>query len=504
MEICGTDEYHRALLEAKGRSYSLNRLNEEISILKYTLNFDTRIRGQPLMLPVVTIPVVVHVVYNKNLENISDEQIYSQISRLNKDYRRLNDAEIPVVWKPLAADSRIEFKLAGVDPKGNKTNGITRTATDVEFFDFDNDLKTPEKIKVTAEGGKDAWDSTRYLNIWVCNLVSGLSGYARFPRGEEATDGVVVSHWVFGEKGSVKSPDSPFGKIYNLGRTATHQIGHYLGLYHNWGVNGMISDTTAGDNVVDTPNQTGPNLGAPTFPSYEKACPDTGINGTMFMNYMDNTIDEVKCIFTNGQMVRMRAVLDNTRSSLLTSNVLVESRGQFRTSSTLPPNVYNAIDRVVPLKDLGLTRPSTVENVVDELSRLSDISDAQTRASIAMLFQYNEKLRGNMDIDENELMEIDMIRRLFMRNEDNIILSQVSRELLISTYDKRIDELYGVKKSLEQFREEDKRERSRILHIRYRIKQNDARTLSQLEEESKRLINSVEELSKKLFPSFIK
>jgi hypothetical protein len=172
----------------------------------------------------ITVPVVVHVVSKKAEEDISDSQIKSQIAVLNKDFRATNtDAtDTPSVWSGLVADANIQFALATKDPKGKATTGITRTATTRTSFGADDSVKTK------ASGGAPAWPAGRYLNLWVCNLGGGLLGYAQFPGGPAKTDGVVILHSAFGTSGTAAAP-------FNLGRTATHEIGHWLNLRHIWG-----------------------------------------------------------------------------------------------------------------------------------------------------------------------------------------------------------------------------------------------------------------------------
>ncbi len=233
-------------------------------------------------------------------QNISDAQINSQIEVLNKDFRKTNPdiASLPGVFAPLAADARIEFKLAEKDPANSPTNGITRTSTvSASFIDDD-------KVKSATTGGHDAWPSDKYLNLWVCPLGGGLLGYAQFPGGPTATDGVVINCTAFGTIGTAAAP-------FNLGRTATHEIGHFLNLNHIWGDDGSACSGT--DFVGDTPNQAGPNYGTPAFPHV--TC-SNGPNGDLFMNYMDYVDDQAMFMFTAGQITRMQACLDGDRSTL--------------------------------------------------------------------------------------------------------------------------------------------------------------------------------------------
>jgi hypothetical protein len=193
------------------------------------------------------IPVVVHVVYETNDQNISDEQVKSQIDVLNADYRQKNadSGLVPSVFQLVMADARIEFSLATTDPGGNPTNGITRTQTTTNSFSDD------DAVKSAATGGADAWPDDSYLNIWVCNLGGGLLGYAQFPGGPAATDGVVILHSAFGTVGTATAP-------FHLGRTATHEIGHWLNLRHIFGDDG--GGCWGDDFVSDTPNQGGPRI----------------------------------------------------------------------------------------------------------------------------------------------------------------------------------------------------------------------------------------------------
>jgi hypothetical protein len=245
----------------------------------------------------ITIPTVVHVVYKSASQNISDAQIKSQISVLNKDFRAKNadKTKVPSVWKGMVADANIQFALAKKDPSGKATSGITRTTTTHDSFG-DND-----GVKRTSSGGISPWPSDRYLNLWVCNLKPWL-GYAQFPGLPKKTDGVVITYKAFGTTGTATPP-------YNLGRTTTHEVGHWLNLRHIWA---DTIDCSGWDMVEDTPNCAGPNYGKPRFP---KISCGNAPNGDMFMNYMDYTDDAAMYMFTPGQVVRMNATLAGPRKS---------------------------------------------------------------------------------------------------------------------------------------------------------------------------------------------
>lgn len=250
----------------------------------------------------VNIPVVVHVVYRTDAENISDAQVKSQIDVLNKDFSATNTdlSNVPQPFQDLIGDSQIQFELAKREPSGATTSGIIRIQTDRNFFG-----STGNPVKSSATGGADPWDTKKFLNIWVCTLSNTLLGYAQFPGGPPETDGVVVRNTAFGTKGSAAAP-------FNLGRTATHEVGHYLNLSHIWGEN-RIPSCSDSDYVDDTPNQFGPNHNKPSFPAI--SC-NNGPDGDMFMNYMDYVDDDSMFMFTLGQVARMRAALEGDRSEL--------------------------------------------------------------------------------------------------------------------------------------------------------------------------------------------
>jgi len=298
---CGTMGVHYRLLTTN-LAYAMRRQEIENRSLEYA-----RLGIGAARTGITVIPVVVHVLYNASHpeQNISDAQVQSQIDVLNRDFRAKNTdiSSVPSVFQPFVADARIEFVLATTDPNGNPTNGITRTVTTVKEFSSD------DRIKSSATGGVDAWPTNRYLNLWVAPrlvdpVVGALLGYAQFPGGPAATDGVVIVHTGFGTTGTAAAP-------FNLGRTATHEIGHWLNLRHIWGDDG--NGCNGSDFVNDTPNQAGPNTGRPRFP---RVTCNNGPNGDMFMNYMDYTDDAGMFMFTTGQVVRMQAALDNERASI--------------------------------------------------------------------------------------------------------------------------------------------------------------------------------------------
>jgi hypothetical protein len=256
---------------------------------------------------IITIPVVVHVIYKTTAQNVSDAQIQSQIDALNKDFRLFNTDSLDdshPFWS-ITADSQIEFCLAQRDPQGNPTNGITRTQTSVTSFNGD------ESEKFTASGGKDGWNSQKYLNIWVCNLGGDLLGYATFPSDLSVFptyDGVVINYTAFGTMGTAVSPN-------NKGRTGTHEVGHWLNLFHIWG-----DDACGDDLVADTEVAFESNYFCPSFPHNPNSTCGSSQFGEMYMNYMDYVDDACMVMFTFGQANRMRAALAGPRVGLLTSN----------------------------------------------------------------------------------------------------------------------------------------------------------------------------------------
>jgi hypothetical protein len=262
--------------------------------------------GRTADLGPVDIPVVVHVVHRGGADNVSDAQVASQLDALNRDFNQRNDdiATVPPVWQPLVANPGVSFHLADVGPDGSPTSGITRTLTTntTGFSDTDDDA-----VKDPARGGAAAWPSEQYLNIWVATL-NDLLGYAQFPGGPAETDGVVIDYRGFGTTGTAAPP-------FHLGRTTVHEVGHWLDLFHIWGDDG--TGCAGSDFVDDTPNQGGPNVGRPTFPTV--SCGNAP-SGDMFMNYMDYTDDEIMVMFTTGQVARMQAARAGVRSSFVGGN----------------------------------------------------------------------------------------------------------------------------------------------------------------------------------------
>jgi hypothetical protein len=263
---------------------------------------------------VIRIPVVVHVLFHSDAENIEMSQIESQIAALNRDYRMQNAdrSQIPAPFRPFAVDTLIEFALAVRDPQGNATTGVTRTRTSKTVFPYDrNDRQATKKLDdmIKFDGfGKAAWPRDSYLNLWCCSLGGGLLGYAQFPGAAAATDGVVILNRSFG------TTNDPH---FDLGRTAVHEVGHWLNLLHIWGDD--EGGCSRSDNVDDTPNQADSNGSEVQIGSFPHISCNNGPNGDMFMNYMDYVDDDTMFMFTAGQLKRMNATLDGPRASLANS-----------------------------------------------------------------------------------------------------------------------------------------------------------------------------------------
>ena len=303
---CATQAYNKTVV--KKSSSPATQANTAASSIKLSKNFISGITGistGSATSTVIRIPVVVHVLYNTAAQNISDAQIKSGIAALNRDFRRQNSDTVntPERFKAVAADVEIEFSLATATPAGAATTGIVRKQTSVPAFDMD------DKIKFSAKGGDDAWDSKRYLNIWIGNT-RRLLGYATMPGGDETVDGVVINLTAFGTINTAAP--------YELGRTAVHETGHWLGLQHLWG------DQACGDDEVDdTPKQSGYTSGCPS--GIRTSCGNNA-TGDMYMNYMDFTNDACMNLFTLGQKAKMRALFHEggLRQSLLSSTGLNE------------------------------------------------------------------------------------------------------------------------------------------------------------------------------------
>ncbi len=282
---------------------------------------------------VFIIPTVVHVVYKTSAQNISDDMIYSQIRVLNEDFRKMlgtpghND-------DPVGADTKIMFRLADIDPNGQPTTGIIRKQTTVSQFGLN------DAVKFSSQGGDDAWPSDKYFNIWTANISNGILGYAQFPGGNPLTDGVVILYSAFG----YNSPAAP----YNKGRTVTHEVGHWVNLYHIWGDGPCGVD----DLVADTPESDNSNFGCPTG---HISCGSVD----MIENYMDYTDDACMNIFTQGQTNRMVATTLGSRASLFTDQpfmtwdnfITISEVSRSRTSDVsrtlvfgFSPNATNGID----------------------------------------------------------------------------------------------------------------------------------------------------------------
>lgn len=259
---------------------------------------------------IVTIPVVVHVVYNTAAENITDAQAASQVQVLNDDFAKLNADAIKVTqpgFAAKAAGAQIRFCLAQRDPNGNATTGVVHKSTTVTSFG------TNDAVKSAASGGDNPWDVTKYVNIWVCDLSGSLLGYGEFPTGSiSQTWGLVIDYAYTGSGGSATAP-------FNLGRTGTHEFGHCFNLYHIWGDDGNAC--SGSDQCSDTPNQASEHYGAFPQGSIQTDACSPSSPGTMWMNYMDYSDDGSMYMFTAQQVARMEAVVNTAPWNILGSSL---------------------------------------------------------------------------------------------------------------------------------------------------------------------------------------
>lgn len=335
-EKCLAHHYYREALSSDP-SFVANQAQLEMETEQFVAHYMAeRLNGQQQKNSSVVkiIPVVFHVIHEGGAENISRAQIEDQLVMLNADYRRQNADTVntPVPFKPLGADTEIEFRLATKDPNGNCTDGIVRV-----FSSLTNNARN--NVKALSY-----WPSNKYLNIWVVRTIENTSGssgiilgFAQFPGGSAATDGIVVRQDYVGSIGTA-------GSNNDAGRTLTHEAGHWFNLRHIWG------DAVCGnDFVADTPTHEGPNQSnCPTFPHI--TC-SNGPNGDMFTNYMDYTTGSCQNIFSLGQSARMLAALNSAvsgRNNLWSTTNLVATGTDGSPAATCVPIAafYNNLNLV--------------------------------------------------------------------------------------------------------------------------------------------------------------
>ncbi len=331
VRICA-NEFCDSVAKTTNAQYLLKKVRYEDAIEKQ-LNFQKNFR---VAAEIIRIPVVVHVIHNQINgqiagSNISDEQIYSQIKVLNEDYRK-KVGTLGFNSNPVGADTEIEFFLANIDPLGNPTSGIKRVYSSKTSFNIvnDNDRLIMSNLSY--------WDSDKYLNIWVAPLSSGYIGYGEFPYAEsvegldidsdERTDGVFIDYTTFGKKIGTNQSG-----IYSFGRTVTHEVGHWMGLYHTWG-----DERCGTDYVADTPVTASANSSAFCRDVFSTC---SGIRTrNMIENYMDYSPDSCMNIFTEGQKQRMRAALDLSKRR---KRVLNYAKFQLPPSTSLQVNFENPL-----------------------------------------------------------------------------------------------------------------------------------------------------------------
>ena len=368
---CGTHDRYLQAVQADP-SIAVRRAAKDQEMQEWIKRHTTSRTSSGTVL--VTVPVVVHVLYYNSTQNISNAQILSQLDVLNKDYSKTNTDTglVPSVFKPLAADVQVQFCLANVDPSGNPTTGIeTRAVTTTQ-------IGNGNKYYQYSQGGMNAWDHTKYLNFWICDIDGGSTlGYTYLPGSIPASqDGVVIDYRFWGTTGTVSAP-------YDLGRTASHEVGHWFNLEHIWADEAACA---ADDGVADTPQQKGENYGCPTFPQTTSTggrCSTTDPS-SMYMNYMDYTDDACMMMFTVGQVARMQAAITAYRSGLLTSNGCSGTTG-IRALNTLATSIY-------PNPSQGVFEFTILENAPVALT----ITDLTGREVFSHAYDTNEKTIFNL------------------------------------------------------------------------------------------------------------
>ncbi len=414
---CGTTEY-MARMKAEDPTLAGRLQQLEVDIARITEERkNQRISDANAVL---TIPVIFHVLYSTTTQNISQAKINDQLNTINKDYSRTNldsNASNNVGFRSLAANTNIQFCMALRDPSGNALTepGIKRVAVTASGFD----PKSNNNAKYTSLGGDDAWPRAQYLNVWVVNFTGSsvdLLGISQFPGGTAATDGCCVLYKTVGGNTSQGTQLN-----YKLGRTLTHEVGHWLGLFHTWGDDDdqdgtceSASECGGTDYVLDTPNQGEENYSCPSFPHIDCCSsvtttnnPGDPVNGVMFMNYMDYVNDNCMNMFTQGQNTRMHSALATaSRNTLGTSNGCLAPTGLADLNALmLDVTVFpNPSSGIVTLSGQLMRYSDVTVNVANGIGEIVYTQELKNVLDIYLPIDLSAKAKGiyNLSIRSND------------------------------------------------------------------------------------------------------
>jgi hypothetical protein len=318
-----------------------------------------------------TIPIVIHIVHN-GANRPSVEDVTMQLEALNKDFsgddvRIKHPADTSEGYFKRVAKTEIDFCISKVDPSGKNADAVRFVPTTVSSWETD------DAMKFAAKGGANAWDTKKFLNIWVVNLRDGITGYAQMPGGPESTDGIVIDSKFFGLGNAAAAP-------YNKGKTLTHLIGTYLGLYELWNDYQLCAD----DYVEDTPIHNAPNTG--TFSHrHISTCYDNPVE--MTMNFMDNTDDDALTMFTFGQKARMLALLskDGPRSGLLDGKVKCDKKINFAEEALASPELDVVAEFQVSLYPNPTSQDFTLEVNTKNAGRMHMVAYSSIGAVVQVI-----------------------------------------------------------------------------------------------------------------------
>ncbi len=281
---CGTADAERALRDQDPVAFDLMKAQKEQQLQNWIANnYDANAKKA-----VIVVPVVVQIW--ESTSSVPDSRVAQQLQRLNEDFGRSNSDASNTPSAFSGVDCEIQFCLATKDPNGNSTTGIVRKTANGSPASYTADL----------------WNTNNYLNIYVYDIGGSTLGFT-FTAATAPNNAVHISTPYFGNTGGQ----------FGMGRTATHEVGHWFNLEHIWGGgNGCGSDYCS-----DTPRQSGDNYGCPNYPSTSSCGGSSNApNGDMFMNYMDYVNDNCMNAFTANQKTRMIAAINNNRPSLLNSS----------------------------------------------------------------------------------------------------------------------------------------------------------------------------------------